>query len=77
MRKTITILIACFSLLLGLVLMDVSYTGNAVRDIDTSLYQGSNLAIALSVIVGILITISLVYHQINKPLRDELEKQRL
>lgn len=77
MRKVITVLVACFSLLLGLVLMDVSYTGSAVMDIDTSLYDGSNLAIAFSVIIGILITISLVFHQINKPIHDELKRHRL
>lgn len=76
MHKAVALLIACFSLLLGVVLMDVSYTGNVVREIDASLYQGTNLAVALSILVGILIAISLIYHQLNKPLYHELARQR-
>jgi len=77
MHKGVALLIGCFSLLLGLVLMDVSYTGHAVFDIDTTIYEGSNFAIALSLTVGMLVVIGVLYHHINKPLHEDLERQRI
>ena len=72
MHKTLILLAACFSLLLGLVLMDASYTGNVVA-VDHSLYQSGNFAFAISVLAGIMVVISLVYHQINKPVYEHLK----
>lgn len=76
MHKGVILLVACFSLLLGVVLMDVGYTGNVVREIDRSLYQGVNLVLALSLLVLILVATSLIFHQINKPLYHEISRHR-
>lgn len=70
MNKAIVLLIACFSLLLGLVLMDASYTGHVVQDIDITLYDGTNMVFAFTMIVGLLLIIGMIYHEMNKPLVD-------
>lgn len=59
------LLIGCFALLLGLVLMDVSYTGHVVQAFQSDIYDQSALLIAFSALVFVFVIISLIYHQMH------------
>lgn len=69
MQKAAIILVLCFALLLGIVLMDPQLTGFSFKEIGAAeLYQGNSLVIAFSVLVLIFAFVGLTYHQLYKHL---------
>ncbi len=66
MQKGVIVLVLCFALLLGIVLMDPQLTGLSLQNITSSdLYEGNNLTVAFSVIALIFVLIGLTYHQLH------------
>lgn len=74
MRGAMVLLMGCFALLLGLVLMDVSYTGYVVQAFQTDIYDQSALVIVFSALVFIFVIISLIYHQMHAPVERRIKR---